>query len=212
MLAALMITVILFSCKKSSDTTPLPKDYTASIKNKTWWGVFTYTGKTAEYYSVHFNADNTLLWSQLSGDYAGTWVINNKSVTLKFSGSGAEIKADITDDDKFMAISDNTPSYEINNCQLITSPNISLENTIWKGSIINGTSGSMQLKFLPGFKVELKLNNTIYAPITYTRSPSGGAFRFDTGGGYFYFGVVTSAIELKGSGNDSQFPFQLTNQ
>jgi hypothetical protein len=206
---AILILAGLLGCKKNNN--PAPKDYTASVKDKTWWGVFTYTGQTAEYYSVHFNADNTLLWSQLSGDYVGTWSINNKSLTLKFSGSSAEIKTDISDDDKFISISDNTASYEINNGQQITSPNITLENTIWKGSIVNGTSGNMQLKFLLGVKVELTLITT-YTPFIYSRVPSGGAFRFDTGGGYFYFGVITSATTIKGSGNASQFPFQLTKQ
>jgi hypothetical protein len=56
-----LVTVLLMSfitgCKKNN--TASPKDYAASIKDKTWWGQLTYTGKTQEYYSVHFNADNT---------------------------------------------------------------------------------------------------------------------------------------------------------
>jgi hypothetical protein len=189
-----LLTTILFGCKKNS----APKDYTASIKNKTWWGVLTYTGKTAEYYSVHFNADNTLLWSQLSGDYAGTWVINNKSVTLKFSSSSAEIKADITDDEKFMAISDNTASYEINNGQFIPSPNIALENTVWKGQVVSGVSGSLQLSFMPGSKVEIKLSNTVYPLYSYNRPASGGAFRAHTGGGFFFtLALLPLLLKLK---------------
>jgi hypothetical protein len=218
-LSALIVTTLLItifiSCSKDDDTSndsPI-KDYSESIKDRTWWGVLTYTGKTAEYYSVHFSADNTLIWSQLSGDYAGTWVFDNKSVVVKFGGSSSEIKAEISNDDKFISISDNSPSYEINNGQLIASPNIPLNNTLWKGTIVSGGAiSSLQLKFLPDTKVEFILNNTNYGLFNYSRSPFGGAFRFDSGGGFYYFGVFISATQTKGSGNSSDFPFQLNKQ
>src|SRR5689334_23368726 len=125
----LVFMTILFSCGEDDPS----KDYAASIKDKTWWGTFTYTGETAQYYSVHFSADNTLVWSQLSGDYPGEWTVKGKSLTLHFTGSSAEIKADISDDDKLIAIMDTTPSYEINNGQLLQSSNVPLENTVWNG-------------------------------------------------------------------------------
>lgn len=215
LIATLLLIGALIGCSKdnnSSDYIPI-KDYSASIKNKTWWGVLTYAGKTAEYYSVHFSSDNTLIWSQLSGDYAGTWVINNKSIILKFGGSSSEIKAEISDDDKFLSISDNTASYEINNGQLMATANIPLDNTLWKGIVLGaGSVSNLQLNFLPSAKVEFILNNTNYGLFSYVRSPFGGAFRLDTGGGYYYFGVFISATQLKGSGNSSEFPFQLTKQ
>jgi hypothetical protein len=206
---AVIVTIFLFSCKKNSSS---PKDYTASIKDKTWWGVLVYTGKTAQYYSVHFNADNTLLWSQLAGDYTGTWSINGKQVTITFSGSGIKINADISDDDQLMNIVVNTSTYKIINGQIIQNPNIPLNNTAWKGSVVSGIATNLQLSFMPGAKVELKLGNTTYPPFIYSRTPSGGAFRFDTGGSYYYFGVIISNNEIKGSANDSEFPFQVTKQ
>lgn len=209
-LVLILVSGILAGCKK--DKSPAAKDYASSIKDKTWWGVLTYTGKPAEYYSVHFSADNTLVWSQLSGDYTGIWTISNKTITLKFSGSGAEIKADLTEDDKLVAITDNTSSYEINNGQLISSPKISLENTIWKGTVIGGVSDALQLSFMAGSKVEIKLSNKNYGPFIYSRPASGGAFRADTGGGYYYFGVIVSANEMKGSANANDFPFQVNKQ
>ncbi len=113
---AVVLILSFTGCKKNS--TPSPKDYSASIKDKNWWGVVTYTGETSQYYSVHFNADNTLVWSQLSGDDPGQWTLQGKTLTIHFSGSKEkdkdEIKVDISDDDKFLAISDNTLKYEIN--------------------------------------------------------------------------------------------------
>src|SRR6266542_4422176 len=105
----LTLTMVMDSCIKS-DT---PKDYAVSIKDKTWWGTITYTGKTTEYYSVHFDADSSLLWSQLSGDYAGKWRIANRQLTMTFTGINDVIKADITDDDKLENISDNASYYEV---------------------------------------------------------------------------------------------------
>ena len=126
MLVILLLTVTIFSCKKSNG----PKDYNASIKDKTWWGEFAYTGQDAEYYSVHFNVDNSLTWTQWSGDYPGQWTLNGKQLTITFTGNSVEINADISDDDKLMNISDNTANSEINSGQLIVNPKISLDNTV----------------------------------------------------------------------------------
>src|SRR6478752_4424966 len=99
-LSLLFITVtILLSCNKTDVTTPVSKDYSASIKEKSWWGEITYTGKTTEYYSVYFKADGTLLWSQLSGDYAGHWAIKDKELTMTFDANSVTIQATLTDDD-----------------------------------------------------------------------------------------------------------------
>ena len=68
LLATFLSSGILFGCKKDKTVkTPEPKDYSLSVENKTWWGELAYTGKPIEYYSVHFNADKTLLWSQFAG-------------------------------------------------------------------------------------------------------------------------------------------------
>ena len=83
-LVILLVTNILLSCKKSNDSIPTPsiKDYSVSIKDKTWWGTFTINGQKAQYYSVQFNADNSLVWSQLSGDYPGKWTLDGKKLVI----------------------------------------------------------------------------------------------------------------------------------
>jgi hypothetical protein len=190
---ALIITAILFSCKKSST-----KDIAQSIKDKTWWGQLTYTGKPAEYYSVQFNADNSLVWSQLTGDYAGHWVLEGKTLTITFTGNTVQIKADISDDDKLLNITDNTTASEINSGQLIIDPNISLDNTTWKGSLEQGPNPSVniQLKFIPGSKVEFNAIN-LAVTYNYTRTSSGAVIRFSTFLGPI-FGIITTSSEMKG--------------
>jgi hypothetical protein len=212
MLVTLLLTVIIVSCKKSST----PKDYSASIKDKTWWGVITYTGKEAEYYSVHFNANNTLLWSQFSGDYTGKWVINDKELTMTFDVSNAEIKADISDDDKLLNIIDNTGAFEMNTGQLIINPNIPLDNTEWKGKIITGTPYLVNMSFRPPLKVDIQISYT-YTNNSYTRSASGAVIRADikqvgSSGSSLFFGVIISAGEMKGSEKKSNNQWQATKQ
>src|SRR6478609_9589040 len=123
---------ILISCKKAdvstpASPTPVSRDYSTSIKDKSWWGEITYTGKTAEYYSVYFKADGTLIWSQFSGDYAGHWVIKEKELTMTFDANTVAIRATITDDDKLSNISDNTNSYEVNSGALLSNPYVNLD-------------------------------------------------------------------------------------
>ena len=212
----LLVTVVLVSCmsgcKKSNE--PAPADYTNSIKDKTWWGMFTYTGKDAEYYSVHFNADNTFLWSQFAGDFTGQWAVNGKAFTMTFDVSKATVKADISDDDKLLNITDNTSNFEINTGQLIANTNIPLDNSVWEGKPIlaNGLYGYM-LRFTPILKVDIQetffeppstYKSYSYPNIIYKRSVSGTVFRAEVnaggaGAGRLFFGVVISGTEMRGS-------------
>jgi hypothetical protein len=213
--ATLLLTAILFSCKKSSSSAPPPasKDYAESIKNKTWSGALTYTGQTTEYYSVHFNADKTLLWSQMSGDYAGHWAVNDKTLTMTFDANTAQIKAMVTEDNKFSDISDNTGYYEINSGELIVNPDLPIDNTIWKGALVPpGNSYSLQLNFMPGLKIEAKGLNT--QTVVYARSSSGAVIRaYKAGLVLLYFGIITSAGEMKGSyDGNTYYPWYATKQ
>jgi hypothetical protein len=88
------------ACKKGSDS----KDYSQSIKGRAWWGTLTYSGKNPEYYTIHFNTDNSFLWSQMTDYYTGKYVLNGRQLTLTFDASGAEIKAQISADDKLLDI------------------------------------------------------------------------------------------------------------
>ena len=214
MLVALLLFAATFSSCKKENTEPKAKDYAASIKDKSWWGVFTYTGETSQYYTVHFNSDNTLTWSQLSGDYAGQWVITDKTIAFTVSGINVSIKAEISNDDNLVNISDNLSTLEINNGKLFTTAKLDLEHTVWKGTGLagGGTSNIIQISFLVGFKAELKLNNTTYPPFSYQTSAYGRGFRIYTGGASQYFGVLITASEIKGSATASQFPFQLNKQ
>jgi hypothetical protein len=206
---ASLIVVIVAGCKKAD--TAAPKDYTQSIKDKTWWGQFTYTGKPVEYYSVHFNPDGSLLWSQLSDNYKGHWVLKDRQLTMSFDGNSEEIKADISDEDKLTNITDNTSASEINSGQIISNPNIVLENTVWKGTVrqSSGPTFSMQLSFLPGTKVVLGFAGGSYPANTYTRS--GALIRMLVSGNNI-FCILTSSTEIAGSNTADNTAYQLIKQ
>jgi hypothetical protein len=210
-LVTLMLTGILFSCKKSNTSTP--KDYTASIKDKTWWGQLTYTGQTAEYYSVHFNADGSLQWSQLSGDYTGHWVVNDKQLIMTFDANSVRIEAEIGDDNKLGNITATTNYYVVNSGELVANPNLPLDNTSWKGTYFNGSSQQpLQFSFSPGLKISITFGSFPTQVNTYTRSSSGAVIRYGVGGMYPFFGVVASGNLMKGSEQDFRFPWQAIKQ
>lgn len=207
-LIILFSTLVMLSCNEDDAS----KGYAASIKDKTWWGTLTYTGEAAQYYSVHFNGDNTLVWSQLSGDYPGEWNLKGKSLTLHFTGSSVEIKTDISDDNTLETITDTTPSYEINNGHLLVSENIPLENTVWSGFRVYGSTKPLKLTFISDSKVEIKVDNSLYGGYSYwdfTRPASGGFIRIT---GLTHICVFTSDTELKGSELTVDKVWQATKQ
>lgn len=208
---------LISSCKKDAT----PKDYSASIKDKTWWGTLSYTGKALEYYSVHFNADGSLSWSQQSGDYPGSWIVNDKQLTMTFPGISSEIKAYISDDDKLMTITDNNASFTINSGELFATPIQSLDNTVWKGSrIINVPNTpikpqSFQMSFTAGSDVRIQFtsgNTTTTTKYNYTKLVSGAVRATSSYSTNIYFGVIAADNEMKGTIDNSNNTWQVTKQ
>lgn len=206
---SILLLNLFTACKK--DNSDAPKDYSASLKDKTWAGMFTYTGKTSEYYSVHFNADKSLTWTELSGDYSGKWEVTGKQLVLTFT-SGSQIKADITDDNRFINFTNSNTAYSINNGKLVTKPDLILDNSIWKGTITSGISYPLELDFIAGSKVIIYFKNVVQGTYNYKRNGSGGAIIVTTGGLGPFFGVVTGDNEMLGSSVLAATPWQATKQ
>ena len=196
---------IISGCKKSNDV--VPKDYSTSIKDKTWWGELAYTGKTPEYYSVHFNADNTLTWSQFAGDYTGHWVLDKKQLTITFDASSTKIQADISDDNNLVNISDNAASSEIKSGEMMATAIVTLDNSSWNG-YTQAPTKVLELNFKPGLQTTINLENSTIKTYTYTQSPSNSVIRVGT----MFFGIVISGSKMKGSINNSVSTWQATKQ
>jgi len=198
----LFVMSITFSCKKDNE----PKDYGASIKDKKWWGTFSNAGENIQYYCVHFNADSSLVWSQLSGDYAGQWTVDGNKLTLNFTTLAVKITAEISDDNKLLNITTNSPN-KVYTGKLNNNTDNLLDNTVWKET--NNSPSAVQLSFFSGEKVKLKIGSVTYAN-SYTRS-SSGFIRFSNIE-YIFFGVFTSDNELSGSYNDAGNSWQAIRQ
>jgi len=193
-----------------------PIDYSLSVKDKTWWGVFTYTDKDAEFYSVHFNTDNTFIWSQFSGDYKGQWTISGKDLSMIFDASTNEMRANIGDDDKLVNVTDNSGNSTINTCQFIANPNISLDDTEWKGQIVSGTPYLLEIGFRAPLKADIRLGYT-YTNNTYTRSSSGAVIRADimpagAAAGTTFFGLIISESDMVGCSKNSNNQWKASKQ
>ncbi len=206
-LLVLLSTAISFSCKK--DSTAAGKDYAASVKDKTWWGMLAYTGKPQEPYSVHFNTGNSLNWSQLPGDNPGHWALDGKALTITFDGNNLEIKADISENDELVNIKDNSTASDIISGGLIAnSSNSSLDNTTWSGTIDYPSTKALQLSFKPGMQVIVNVENIPVKTYTYTRSSSNTVIRISTA----FFGIIISSSKMKGCIDNAGYIWQLTKQ
>jgi hypothetical protein len=166
----ILLIALLWSCSKSNG----PTDYASFIKDKTWWGTLTHTGQEMEYYSIHFNSDSSMIWDEALVSLPGHWHVDGKKLTISFQPSSLEITADISDDKKLINIEDNSGNYEINSGQIIENPNIALENSVWKGTVMLGTQQPAEMDFNANNKVVLTTGTTAYPENPYSRSASGG--------------------------------------
>jgi hypothetical protein len=207
--ALILMMGLITGCKKNNSDDNV--DYSDSVNDKTWGGTMTYTGKTPEYYSVHFNPDKTLTWAQYTGDKTGHWTLKGKKITISFDTITEQIVADISQNNILQNFNDNTSDYEINSSAMIANPNIPLENTVWAGSESNTAATviqAIQLSFKPGNKVEVKIGNLVFGTVSYFRSAGGSAIHL-TGG---FFGVMFSGTEMKGCDGGPGFIWQAIKQ
>ncbi len=196
---------LINSCKKSNDI--IPKDYSTSIKNKTWWGELAYTGKTPEYYSVHFNTDNTLTWSQFAGDFSGHWMLDKKQLTITFDANSIQIHADISEDNNLVNISDNTAASEIKSGEITTTSSVTLDNSSWIG-YTQAPTKILELNFKPGLQTTINLENSPIKTYTYIQSSLSSVIRVGT----MFFAIVISGSKMKGSINNAVSTWQATRQ
>jgi hypothetical protein len=200
-LVSLFLIAVVTSCKKES------KDYSASIKDKTWWGTMSYNGLKIAYYTVHFKADGSLVWSELTGDYQGNWTMDGKHLTISLAGVVRDFKADLSKDDKLLNIVMGvSANYAVISGELIPNPFLpSLDNTVWNGSYSLGTgigmTSAMQINFMPGSKLQMKIGGALLSAMIYTRSASGVAIRTV----YGFFGIVISSTEIKGTDDNVNY-------
>jgi hypothetical protein len=176
-------------CKKSN----AEKDYPSLFKNTVWTGNFNYTGAVVQPLSIEFSEGGQVTWHELSGDYTGTWKLNNKTLSLNFSVTSG-FTADITEDNKFTNIKSVTGSgWTLVDGALNSASDESLDNTSW-------TAPNLVLNFKPGNKVDMLLGPsgiTTYPDVPYVRQ--GKSIRFAASATYKWFLVKNNSNSCKGA-------------
>jgi hypothetical protein len=203
--------MIYMGCKK--DNGGSASDYAASINDKTWWGMFTYAGDTTEYYSVHFNTDNSLTWNQLLGEYSGTWSLSGNHLTMDFGLNSIAITTDITNDNKLTNIKTNNTTV-VNSGQLLVNPaQPVLDGTVWKGVFTDkiGSTYNMGAEFKSGGKVTIGLDGLVAETFSYTRSASGITIRAKSGSDT-WFGVIMTDSKIIGTVDKAENKWEVTKQ
>jgi hypothetical protein len=193
MILIISLATVLAACSKSDDKTP-PKDYSTAIKGKVWVGELTYSGKTKEYYSVQFKTDNSLIWSEYSGDYAGKWVVDGQRLKLTFTASGKQFNAGITDDNKLIDITNYpTNGWEVNTGEINNNADMVLDNTIWNESHPDRPDFYvMTLSFKQGLKMNYDYLMFQEHQLSYSRIGASIRFKTTKPNSITWFGVITA--------------------
>jgi hypothetical protein len=185
---AIIVSLSLGACKKES--TPPPKDYSASFKNMVWTGEFHYTGKPVQPMSIEFKDGGQFIWYELIGDYAGTWKVENTTLTVTFP-SRSGFTATITDDNQLSNIQNASGNgWAVDNANLNSTADIvldNLDNTVWNGP-------GFVFRFKPGAEIDLVIGNLTFVNVPYIRKAK--SIRF---GAYSrsWFAVATAPTIMK---------------
>jgi hypothetical protein len=203
--------IIFTSCKKSNDSSN-NGNTSSAVSDKTWWGMFTYPGDTTEYYSVHFNADSTMLWNQMLGEYGGKWTLSGNHLSMNFT-NGVIITADITGGNKLSAFKVNNTSI-INSGELLASPYTqSLDGTKWRGAFYDkiGSDYPMGMEFKSGNQVDITIDGMATETFSYVRSGSGVTIRAKNGS-EVWFGLLMSDTTINGTVDKAENKWVMTKQ
>ncbi|MDO6430042.1 hypothetical protein Q4E93_05570 [Flavitalea sp. BT771] len=203
---SILLAAISFSgCKKDNKT----GDQSTSVKNTVWTGEINYAGKAVEPISIAFG-DGTLTWYELSGEYNGTWKIENGLLTISIEGA-VSFKANISSDNSLTNIKSSDMSGRmLNNATRNGSDDAVLDNTTW-------TAPNVVFAFKPGSKIDMTLGGgagVTYADLSYVRK--GKSIRFNALPTYKWFLVTNSSTSMNGANTFAPdpvvYPFVATKQ
>src|SRR5690349_8875338 len=197
--------LIIAGCKKENNKADA---YPSLFKNTVWTGEFHYTSKPSEPVSMEFKEGGQVTWYEWAGDFPGTWKVEKELLTVTFS-DGRAFSASITPDHKlsnFQNLAVN--GYELDNAALNNEPDVSLDNTVWKGT-------NVVMQFKPGSLVDVELGGRVdYNNLSYVRKAK--FIRFSLLPTYKWFMVNNSIPVMKGVNrffpDVTVYPFQLNKQ
>jgi hypothetical protein len=203
-----LLLIFLFSvsgCQKTNNATPPPTpaptaptppiiaiaDYSTVISEKTWWGQLTNPGTQPQFYSVHFNADLSLVWSQASGDYIGNWKLDSNHLVLNFPSISVTVNADVAKDSTLTHITCSNSS-TINSGKMLGLTSKPLIGTTWNGPYYDSNKLLHALTFIFSDAVNVDvLMDGVSEVYQYIVTTSGVVFRTNPRSSYFhvFFGL-----------------------
>ena len=201
--------IILIACKKESSPVlpptgpmvPPEKDYAKAVYGRTWWGTFAYPGELAQYYSVSFKKDSTMIFYQMSGAYIGNWSLSANQLIMEFPVQSVIITADLSAVDTLMNFTTNNNVTMIDGRLQRNLSLIELEGTKWMGSIISGANlRDLVLQFSGGY-----LSNSISMPTDTNpfQQPAGSMAMYAVGPALLqWFGLIINDSTMIGELSD----------
>ena len=199
-LTIIFVTALNFAgCKKENTA----KGHTALFNNTVWTGEFHYTGQPVQPVSIEFKQGGAFTWYDIQGDFPGSWKIENGQITISFP-SGSIVKADISNDNKLINFQHSTGNgWAIDNAELNTTPDETIENTSWKTT-------NILLDFKASNKVNYTVGTLTYSDISYLRKAK--FIRFSAGI-WDYFIIINSSTVMTGVNQPKDdtivYPFKL---
>ncbi|MEO5562059.1 MAG: hypothetical protein ABIR18_01465 [Chitinophagaceae bacterium] len=198
----ILLTVLSFTACKKEDN----RDFNALMKNTVWTGEFNYTGHDVQSVSMEFKDNGQVWWYEMTKEYGGTWVIENKRLKVVF-GNNTGFDAEISKDNKLNKIQNiSANGWNLVSAELNTTPDIPLLFTTWSAPGIN-------LSFKPGNMVDMDNGNGTTWILQYTHKPKGLSF---SSAQWKMFMVFRSGTVLKGANKlDNEpgiHPFEVTKK
>lgn len=132
-----MLLFLLGACgKNKGDDTPPADQYSKFFKNTLWSGEFKYATRTyPDVVGISFNGNNTFIWRDMDGDFAGTYTIdNNGMLELLFTVSGARLSAKVSKEGALSDFRYAQATWEIHKLTLSTITTTAMTGTTWKNT------------------------------------------------------------------------------
>lgn len=184
-------------CRKGDNE---PAVSSENFKNTIWTGEFSYAGKAAEPVSLDFTEDGQFLWHELKGNFAGSWKLEGKKLSLSLD-NGLSFTGDVAGSSLSNLRSSDAGGRTLKNAVLDKEDIPALANTTW---VATGVS----LVFKPGNLVDLYFGLPEGFPTYYDMkyTLSGRAVHFNPLPDYNWFGVLSGKSFLKGTNHAPNDP------
>lgn len=200
-----LIIMVLPGCNKDDDAPS--RDYTELFKNTVWTGEYKDSAARIKPYSMEFVIGNAFIFHDYSGDFIGSYALQNNKITCSIPGMSAKFSAIVTDENTFTEIQHTgSQSWTMLSGDFNVLADQLLDNTYWAGKLSDGSN--LELSFKPGNQVT-PLSDLRPQAVTYTRRAGTIRCAFSYSGNTF--SVLQTNNTIKGVWS-AQYTFSVTKK